>query len=493
MTGTIYSLIPPILVIVCVLISKKVIPSITIGIVSSALLIHNFNILDAISSIVTVFVHIFYVDGAVNISNIYLIGFLIILGILTSFIARMGGTHAFAKWSHQHVKNKYAAQLLAFFLGILIFIDDYFNALTVGEISRPLIDQHKVSREKLAYIIDSTSAPVCVISPISSWGAYIIAMLTTIFATYQIKDAPFIGFFKIIPFNFYAIFSLLSVAAVILLDINIGKMKYREEAHTVEEESNESGRPSDLLVPIGTLIIVTLFMIFFTGYLECKQFDFMEMLKMSNTYLSLLIGSVVSLGITLNRFRKTNITDYVHPLKNGVRSMMPAVSILIFAWALIELISDIGTGTYLSSLFASMNINSVYLPFILFVISGFMALATGTSWGTFGVMLPIGAQMAIHLNPELFMICLGAVLSGSVFGDHCSPISDTTILSSTGAKCHHINHVTTQMPYAISSAIVSSVGFLVAGFTGSMFISIIIASIAFIIMISILKIIAAKI
>lgn len=492
MNDTIFSLIPPILVIVTVLLSKKVIPSISIGIVTSALLIHNFDIIATLENILEVFVRIFYVDGAINISNIYLISFLLLLGVLTSFITKMGGTQAFAYWSRKHVKNKYAAQLMAFFLGIIIFIDDYFNALTVGEISRPLVDQYKVSREKLAYIIDSTSAPVCVISPISSWGAYIIALLSMILVTYGIKEAPFMVFFEIIPYNFYAIFSLIFVFAVIMLDINIGKIKYRDGTLNEEDDSYGEGQPSDLLLPIGLLIFVTVFMIFFTGYLECGSLDFMEMLKNSNTYLSLLLGSVVALIVVLNRYRKTDIKDYKTPMKQGFRAMLPAVTILIFAWALIDLISEIGTGTYLSTLFASLNFNSVYLPLILFIISGFMALATGTSWGTFGVMLPIGAQMAMNLNPDLFLVCLGAVLSGSVFGDHCSPISDTTILSSTGAKCHHIDHVMSQLPYALSTALVSAVGFLVAGFTESILLSLIASTVTFIIVISLLKVVAKK-
>ena len=210
---------------------------------------------------------------------------------------------------------------------------------------------------------------------------------------------------------------------------------------------------------------------YFTGWKAAGSFDFMAILENTDTYLSLLTGAIVSIAVAFIRYRKAGFHEYKKPFISGIKSMTTACLILCFAWALIELISTVGTGTYLSELFASMNFNSVYLPCVLFIISSFMALATGTSWGTFGVMLPIGAQMAMTLNPELFTICLGAVLAGSVFGDHCSPISDTTILSSTGAKCHHIDHVMTQLPLAFLVALISCVGYLIAGITGSAWIS----------------------
>ncbi|MGL5977992.1 MAG: Na+/H+ antiporter NhaC family protein [Erysipelotrichaceae bacterium] len=476
MIDSIYSLIPPLLVIGMVLFSKKVLGSISVGIIAAALLLHNLNPLLALESIVRVVVNIFYVDGAWNLSNLYLMGFLFLLGIITSYISTMGGTRAFASWAKKHVKNRVAAQLIAFVLGIVIFIDDYFNALTVGEIARPLSDHYGVSREKLAYIIDSTSAPVCVISPISSWGAYIIALISSIFITFDIQASGLVGFLNIIPFNFYAIISLMMVFATIVFNINFGQMRAFEAAIPEFVEENEtklSAKPKDLLLPILFLILVTVGMIFFTGYQAVGEFNIFLMLEEANTNLSLFTGAVVSLGFTLLNYRQSGL-GYKEPLVHGFKSMLPAVTILIFAWTLVDLIAGIGTGNYLAHLLSSMNFNAGFLPALLFLVSGVMALSTGTSWGTFGLMLPIGAQIAMSLQPSLILVCLAAVLAGAVFGDHCSPISDTTILSATGAKCDLISHVMSQLPYSIFCAIISIIGFIVAGFTNNLAISLIV-------------------
>lgn len=491
MVNTIYSLIPPLLVIGAVLLTKKVLLSISLGIISCALIIHSFLPLESAQAIVQSFVHIFY-DNGLNWGNIHLILFLFLLGVLTSFISRMGGTRAFASWAKQHVKNDKQAQFVSFFLGIIIFIDDYFNALTVGQIARPLTDKFKVSREKLAYLIDSTSAPVCVLSPISSWGAYIIALLSGIMAANQIEGAPFTVFVKMIPFNFYALLSLGMVICAIIFRINIGKMNevkdYEEEI--VHEEV--VGEAKDLIQPIALLVIITLGMMFYTGYLGAGSFNPIAVLENSNTYLSLFTAACISLIFIMIRYFKKGYKNIASPWMEGIKSMRGAVLILCFAWALIELISLVGTGTYLSELFISIQFDSAFLPVILFIISGFMALATGTSWGTFGVMLPIGAQMAMHMDPSILYLCLGAVLSGSVFGDHCSPISDTTILSSTGAKCNHIDHVTTQLPYALFTAGVSAIGFLTAGMYHNLFITACAVIISFILSVFILKTISNR-
>ncbi len=473
MIDSVYSLIPPLLVIVMVLTTKKVIPSISAGIISAALILHNFNPIAAISSIAQVVLSIFYSDGAINTSKLYLIGFLFLLGIITSYISHMGGTRAFANWAQTHIKNKQSAQLIAFILGIVIFIDDYFNALTVGEIARPLCDEYGVSRAKLSYIIDSTSAPVCVISPISSWGAYIIALISSIFVTFEINESGLMGFISIIPFNFYAIISLLLVVASILLPINLGQMrKFEKEAVASIDDSYvpTHAKAMDLLLPILILIVVTIGMLLFTGYQAIQTFDIFAMLENTNTNFSLFIGAGASLLFTLVNYKKSK-QSYTLPLVEGIKSMTSAVTILLFAWTLIDLIAGIGTGNYLSHLLDSLNFHSGFLPVAIFVISGIMAFSTGTSWGTFGLMLPIAAQIAMNLAPELLIVALAAVLAGAVFGDHCSPISDTTILSATGAKCDLIDHVTSQIPYAIFSAILTMVGFIIAGFTNNAFIS----------------------
>ncbi len=316
MIDSVYSLIPPLLVIVMVLTTKKVIPSISAGIISAALILHNFNPIAAISSIAQVVLSIFYSDGAINTSKLYLIGFLFLLGIITSYISHMGGTRAFANWAQTHIKNKQSAQLIAFILGIVIFIDDYFNALTVGEIARPLCDEYGVSRAKLSYIIDSTSAPVCVISPISSWGAYIIALISSIFVTFEINESGLMGFISIIPFNFYAIISLLLVVASILLPINLGQMrKFEKEAVASIDDSYvpTHAKAMDLLLPILILIVVTIGMLLFTGYQAIQTFDIFAMLENTNTNFSLFVGAGASLLFTLVNYKKSKQT-YTLPL-----------------------------------------------------------------------------------------------------------------------------------------------------------------------------------
>ena len=463
MINTIFSLLPPILTIVCVLITKKVIPSIGIGIVSAALLIYNFNIIDTVISIITTFFHMFYNDG-LQVGNIQLLSFLFLLGVLTALINKMGGTRAFAQYAKKYVKNRAGAEFLAFILGVVIFIDDYFNALTVGEIARPLCDEHNSSREKLSYIIDSTSAPVCVLSPLSSWGAYILSLLASLLAIYNLDVAPLTAFFKSIPYNLYAIFSLVMVIVLIVFEVKIGKMPI---TGNLEKDDNEKvvsskGKPADLLEPILLLIVISFGGIFLTGYLNGGSSNIIVILEYTDTYLSLFAGAAISVAWASYRFFKFSHTGYLDAWKSGLKAMVDAVLILLFAWTLIEFVSAIGTGTYLSNLFTSTNLSPALLPVTLFIISALMSLATGTSWGTFGIMIPIGTQMAMNLDPSILYMCLGAVLSGSVFGDHCSPISDTTILSSAGAKCNHIDHVTTQLPYAMFVATVSSIAYLIS-------------------------------
>lgn len=461
MTNTVYSILPPLLTIVCVLLTKKVIPSIAVGIFSAALLLYNFNLGNALFSIIETFAQTFYNEG-IQWGNLQLLAFLFLLGVLTVLINKMGGTKAFALYAKKYVKSRIGAELLAFILGIVIFIDDYFNALTVGEIARPLCDEYRVSREKLAYIIDSTSAPVCVLSPLSSWGAYILSLLSSLLLIYQLNVAPLTAFFLCIPYSFYAIFSLVLVLLTIRFQIRLGKMPM--ETISMEQELCEEGhgKPADLLQPILLLIVISFTSIFLTGYLNGGSWNILAILENTDTYLSLFLGAIVAVSWASYRFHKQGYNDYVSAWKEGLKAMKDAVLILLCAWTLIEFVSAIGTGTYLSHLFTTINLSPALLPVTLFVISALMSLATGTSWGTFGIMIPIGMQMAMNLEPSIIYICLGAVLSGSVFGDHCSPISDTTILSSAGAKCNHIDHVMTQLPFALFVASISAVGYYLA-------------------------------
>lgn len=496
MTATIYSIIPPLLVLFCVLATKRVILSISLGIVTSALLLHNFQIIDALQSIVQAVIGILYSDGEWNMGNVYLISFLFILGAITSFISASGGTEAFGEWAMKRVKSRRAAALLTFILGIVIFIDDYFNALAVGQVSKPVTDRYGISRTKLAYFIDSTSAPICVISPISSWGAYIIALLGTIFATYNVSDmSAFSGFLQLVPLNFYAVLSIIMVVAVIYFNINIGPMRKFEEiamkqinSYNETKKTTKSGSPKDLVYPILTLVAITFGMIFFTG-LQGSEGDvsIFNIIENANVNISLFVASIIAVTVSIIRYTNGGGKEVTKQAKHGIGSMFGAVLILFFAWTLTDLISQIGTGSYLSALLQAINIQPSFLPVILFVIAGIMAFSTGTSWGTFGLMIPIGAQMAMELQPDLFLPSLAAVLAGAVFGDHCSPISDTTILSSTGAECNHIDHVTTQLPYAIIVAINAAIGFLLIGFTGNAILSFGITLAIFVVILVILK------
>lgn len=463
------SLIPPLIVIILVIATRKVVISISAGILVSALMLCSFQPGEAVEAVVGSALQIIYTDGAWNVDNILLILFILGLGILTAFIDRNGGTAGFARWAQKRVKSAAMAQLMAVVLGIIIFIDDYFNALTVGEVSRSLTDRHKVSREKLAYIIDSTSAPVCSICPLSSWGAYIIALFAIILPR---TAAPLNQFIATIPYNFYAIFSLAVVVFSAIWNINLGRMNDTASIQEAEElkEDTHGAHASDLVLPIGILVIVSVGTMYATGRIASGSWDIFQILQHASTYLALCAGCLTALLWTLYRYWRFHGNDFISTACSGIRKVSGATTALIFAWVLIDMIGMLQPGAFLSGLLVKYNISSQLLPGLLFLLSAVMALATGFSWGVFGIMLPISVQMAaaLGLGDTMLYCCLGAVLSGAVFGDHCSPISDTTILSSTGAQCVHIDHVISQLPYALFSAAVALSGFLVIGYTKSL-------------------------
>ncbi|MGL4522188.1 MAG: Na+/H+ antiporter NhaC family protein, partial [Bacilli bacterium] len=381
------------------------------------------------------------------------------------------------------VKTKMGAQFLTVSLGLLIFIDDYFNSLTVGAVSRPITDRYRISRAKLAYLIDSTSAPICVIAPISSWGAYIIGLIGSILFTYNLAgESELVVFIKMIPLNLYVIFTFMMVFFTIRFDLNLGKMKEFEMRaqnaqidRNEEQTINEKGHVRDLLDPIVTLVVTTFVMMFLTG-LKANDWSFnlFAILENADVYLSLFIASLLGFFVSVCRGfvnRSVSGSDVKMAVGEGSKSMIHAVVILISAWMLTAFISDLGTGAYVASVFKSWNVSVEFMPVIVFIISAVMAFATGTSWGTFGMMLPIAAQMVMVSDPEWLLPALAAVLAGAVCGDHCSPISDTTILSSTGAGCDHIEHVESQLPYAMISAFVSATSYLILGLTGNYFIA----------------------
>lgn len=492
MSGTIFSILPPIIAIVMVLITRRVLLSLGAGIVLGALLIHSFAPVDSLTTLWKSFQVTFW-DGGLNTYNVFIILFLFLLGIITAFVSLSGGSRAFAEWAVKHIKTRRGAKLLTAFLGIIIFIDDYFNALAVGQVSKPLTDRHRVSRAKLAYIIDSTSAPICVVSPISSWGAYIIAIIGTILATHGISEYTALSaFIQMIPMNLYVITAILMVFVTTIFNINLGSMKVHEQRAIKRGEmidpakpvigdlkqnlpQSEKGTIGDLMWPIIALVIGTVGSMIWTGFgATDENRTLLAIFENTDVAASLLYGGLLGLFVAFILFFNQVITKksistglFFKGIIEGVKSMLPAIYILLLAWMVVDLIGQLETGTYLASLVEKANLSVAYLPVILFIIAGVMAFSTGTSWGTFGIMLPIAGEIMASTDISMLLPALAAVLAGSVFGDHCSPISDTTILSSTGAGSHHIDHVLTQLPYALISAIIATVGFIVIGITGS--------------------------
>ncbi|MBF4254996.1 Na+/H+ antiporter NhaC family protein [Vibrio anguillarum] len=503
------SLLPPLVALSLAVLTRRVLVSLGVGIVLGAVLLADYSVSSAFSYVVTKVSSVFVADGGINTWNMSIVGFLLLLGMMTALLTLSGGTRAFAEWAQIRVKSKRGSKLLAAFLGVFIFVDDYFNSLAVGSISRPVTDRFYVSRAKLAYILDSTAAPMCVVMPASSWGAYIMTIIGGILVSHGITEYSALGaYIRLVPMNFYAIFALLMVFAVVWFQLDIGQMRQHEinasqgrgfddvnandsqDAHELNEEldikESEHGKVLDLVLPIVLLIIATVSAMLFTGgqslAADGKAFDLLGAFENTNVGASLIYGGLVGLAMALFTVfkQKLPMNDISHTLWIGAKSMFGAILILIFAWTIGSVIGDMKTGAYMSSLVQG-NIDPHWLPVILFLLSGVMAFSTGTSWGTFGIMLPIAGDMAAATDIALILPMLSAVLAGSVFGDHCSPISDTTILSSTGARCNHIDHVATQLPYALATALVSSVGFVVLGMTASVLISLACASVAFII------------
>lgn len=494
MESTIFSLLPPILAIAMVLITKRVLLSLGVGIVSAALILHSFSPVESVQSLWKAFQLTFWDEGF-NAYNVFIILFILSLGVITALVTLSGGSRAFAEWAMKRVKSRRGAKLLTAFIGVLIFIDDYFNALAVGQIARPITDAHKISRAKLAYFIDSTSAPVCVVSPISSWGAYLISLLGGIFTTYAIVAyTPLEAFVLMAPMNYYVIAALAVVFFVASTDFDLFAMKSHEKraletgelydpekdvAGEIKEEFpvHNYGKVTDLVIPIVVLIVATITAMLITGQQAGGSWNLFTIFENTDVPKSLLIGGLAGVAIALflylRQFGKNPEADTVHISRaflSGIRSMLPAVFILIFAWALTYLISELKTGEYLAQIVSNNNIPEWILPALLFVLTAAMAFATGTSWGSFGILIPIGADIAMAVNPELLLPVLSAVLAGAVFGDHCSPISDTTIMSATGAGSNLYDHVTTQLPYALISAFIAAIGYLVLGFSGSVWI-----------------------
>ncbi|MEC5424958.1 Na+/H+ antiporter NhaC family protein [Virgibacillus sp. C22-A2] len=487
MEGTLFSLFPALLMLILVLLTRKVLLSLGAGIVIGVLFIHDFAIINSLKEIWLIFYEIFISDGSLNTGNILLLSFLLLLGIMTAFLQASGGSRAFGEWMIKRVKTRTGAQVMTAVLGLIIFIDDYFNSLAVGQIARPLTDRHKISRAKLAYFIDSTSAPVTVISPISSWGAYIIGILGGLFAANEVTTIqPLEAFIKMIPLNLYAFAALLLVFLVAYLKLDIGAMR-KHENRAIETGqllspdkdkvpgdlsdaflAHKSGKIYHLLVPIGVLIAGTVLSMIVTGATAAEgQVSILTTFANTDVNLSLFLGGLIAV-LTAFVFHLQQSKPKANAGKifyEGLKTMLPAIYILLLAWMIGSVIGTLETGEYLAQLVEDASISTAFLPLLFFLIAGIMAVATGTSWGTFGIMLPIAAEVAVVTDISMLLPSLAAVLAGAVFGDHCTPISDTTILSSTGAGANHIDHVITQLPYAVLAAIAASAGYLLVGIT----------------------------
>lgn len=479
---SLWSVVPALLALVLAIATRRVLISLSVGIIVGALMLNSGDIFNAFSYLKNNVVSLIYKGGeeGLNANNVNIILFLVLLGVLTSLLSVSGANQAFANWVQEKVKGRRGAKLMAAALVFVTFIDDYFHSLAVGAIARPVTDKFKISRAKLAYILDSTAAPMCVLMPVSSWGAYIITLVAGLFATHAITGyTPLGAFMTMSAMNFYAIFSIVMVFAVAYFSINIGSMSRFErtalnQQDDMQGEKFESkGKVRDLVLPIVALIVGTVAMMMKTGGDALAEsntpFSILGAFENTTVGISLVVGgisSLVILTLCLVANRSLSMTEYFKSYGLGVKMMSGAITILFFAWTINGIVSDMQTGKYLSSLVAG-NIDPAFLPAILFVLASAMAFSTGTSWGTFGIMLPIGASMAMHSDPALIIPCLSAVMAGAVCGDHCSPVSDTTILSSTGAQCNHMDHVTSQLPYALLVAFASIIGYLVVGFTES--------------------------
>jgi Na+/H+ antiporter NhaC len=475
--NTMWALAPPVIAIMLALITKEVYSSLFLGILTGALLNADFDPVGGLNRL--------FPDGIMAMLadkwNVGILVFLVILGTMVQLMNRTGGSAAFGTWAANRIKSREGAQLSTMLLGCLIFIDDYFNCLTVGSVMRPVTDKHKISRAKLAYLIDSTAAPICIIAPISSWAAAVSGF---------VKGENGISIFvQSIPFNFYALLTMLMMVLIICMKIDFGSMLLHEnnarqgdlftsgKSEQPSETSLEEGRVgqvSDMFVPVILLVIgCVIGMIYTGGFFEGKSF--IDAFAASNASVGLVMGSAVALFITIAFYlvrQSLSFSECMECLPEGFKQMVPAMLILTFAWTLKNMTDSLGAATYVAGLLENSAAGLMsFLPAIIFVVAVGLAFASGTSWGTFGILIPIVVACLQKVDPQLMIISISACMAGAVCGDHCSPISDTTIMSSAGAQCEHLNHVTTQLPYSLTAASVSFFTFLVAGFTKSALIS----------------------
>ena len=481
LANTAWSLLPPVIAIVLALITKEAYSALFIGVLVGGLFTCGFAPVATLDTILN--------DGliAAIAANAGIFLFLVLLGIIVSLVNAAGGSAAFGRWAETHIKTHAGAQLATFVLGILIFIDDYFNCLTVGSVMRPVTDKHNISRSKLAYLIDSTAAPICIIAPISSWAA---AVSGTVEGVNGISL-----FINTIPYNLYAFLTILMVIFISVSDTDYGPMKIHEDNakngdifttknKTYEQDAQpvtERGRGIDLILPVAVLIVSCIVAMIYTGGFFSGT-DFVTAFANCDAAYGLSLGSISALIVIIAYYmfrRVLKFNECMDSIAAGFKQMVPAILILTFAWTLKTMTNHLEAGAFVSGVVQSATALSVLLPVILFVVAVGLAFATGTSWGTFGILIPIVTSVfeADLANvsqtgeiPSMVIICISACLAGAVCGDHCSPISDTTIMASTGAQCDHVNHVSTQLPYALTVAAVCVVGYLLSGFVHNVFI-----------------------
>ena len=492
--ATIWALLPPLVAIVLALITKEVYSSLFVGIVVGALIYSGFKFEGTVTQI--------FEGGIIKVlSDSYNVGILIFLVILGSVVCMMnkaGGSAAFGRWASKKIHTRVGAELAAIILGILIFIDDYFNCLTVGSVMRPVTDRHHVSRAKFAYLIDATAAPVCIIAPISSWAAAVSGFV-------EGQDGLAI-FVRTIPYNFYAILTIVMMVGMVLMKTEFGAMRTHEinalngdlyttsarpyENATDDETPNPRGKVIDLGIPIVMLVICCVISMIYTGGFFSGT-DFVTAFSQSDASTGLAMGSAFGLVFAIIFYmirRVVNFRDCMGCIPEGFKAMVPAIMILTFAWTLKAMTDSLGAAVFVEEAMRSVAGGiEVILPAIIFLVGCGLAFATGTSWGTFGILIPIVVAVFEKSSPEMMIISMSACMAGAVCGDHCSPISDTTIMASAGAQCDHVTHVSTQLPYAILAAAVSFVTYIVAGFVKTAWIALPVGIVLMLIVLFVIK------
>ena len=492
--ATAWALLPPLVAISLALITKEVYSSLFIGIVVGGILYSGGKFEGTV-------MHVFS-GGIVSVlSDSYNVGilvFLVLLGGMVALMNKAGGSSAFGKWAGSHIKTRVGAQLVTILLGVLIFIDDYFNCLTVGSVMRPVTDKHKISRAKLAYLIDATAAPVCIIAPISSWAAAVSGFVE--------GEDGFGLFLKAIPYNYYAILTIVMMVSMVLFKVEFGSMKNCEvnalagdlfsdgqgdhKQELEAEEGIKKGRVIDLMIPIICLIICCVIGMLYTGGFFSGT-DLVTAFSNSDASVGLALGSMFGIIFTILLYvvRKVlSFSDCMACIPEGFKAMVPAIMILTFAWTLKAMTDSLGAKEFVAAAMKSVAGRfDMFLPMIIFLVACFLAFATGTSWGTFGILIPIVVNVLQTRNYALMIIAISACMAGAVCGDHCSPISDTTIMASAGAQCNHVKHVSTQLPYVVLCAGVSCLAYLAAPLIGNKWVTLLIAVIVMIGIVGVIK------